>query len=127
MTDTTVAAVRRAERALYDAMIARDFAALERLLDADLAYVHSTAVSEGKAEYLAGVWRGDYEYSRVETPDARVRVYGGIALIDGVCEMHVGRQGAPKDRLRLLVVLAWRRDGDRWRLVHRHAARSTDG
>lgn len=127
MTDTSVDAVRRAERALYDAMIAQDFAALDRLLDADLAYVHSTAVSEGKAQYLAGVRRGEYEYSRIETPDARVRAYADVALLDGVCEMHVGRKGERKDRLRLLVVLAWRRHGDGWRLVHRHAVRSTDG
>jgi ketosteroid isomerase-like protein len=127
MTGTAIAEVRRAERALYDAMIARDLAALDRLLDADLAYVHSTGVSERKADYLAGVRRGDYEYSRIETPDARVRAYADVALVDGVCEMHVGRTGAPKDRLRLLVVLAWRRAGDGWRLVHRHATRSTDG
>jgi ketosteroid isomerase-like protein len=127
MTPAAVESVRRAERALYEAMIGRDFAALERLLDADLAYVHSTAVSETKPEYLAGVRRGDYAYSRIETPDVRVRVYADLALIDGVCEMHVGRNGERKDRLRLLVVLAWRRDGDDWRLVHRHAVRSTDG
>jgi ketosteroid isomerase-like protein len=127
MIDTAVDAVRRAERALYDAMIAQDFAALERLLDPDLAYVHSTAVSESKARYLGGVRRGDYDYARIEMPDARVRIYADVALIDGTCEMHVGRKGAPKDRLHLLVVLAWRRHGDGWRLVHRHATRAIDG
>jgi ketosteroid isomerase-like protein len=127
MTPAAVESVRRAERALYDAMITQDFAALQRLLDANLAYVHSTAVSENKAQYLEGVRRGDYDYSRIETPDARVRAYGDVALIDGACEMHVGRKGARKDRLRLLVVLVWRRHGDGWRLVHRHAVRSTDG
>jgi ketosteroid isomerase-like protein len=115
--------VRCAERALYDAMIARDFAALERILDPDLAYVHSTAVTESKKEYLAGVLRGLYEYEHIETPDARIRVYGQVALIDGVCDMRVGVTGAPKESIRLLFVLVWRNTGDGWRLVHRHATR----
>lgn len=121
--DTAGRDVRCAERALYDAMIARDFAALERILDPDLAYVHSTAVTESRAQYLAGVARGLYEYEHIETPDARIRVYGEVALIDGVCDMRVGVTGAPKESIRLLFLLVWRNSGDGWRLVHRHATR----
>jgi len=121
--DTVRREVRCAERALYDAMIARDFAALERILAPDLAYVHSTAVTESREQYLAGVARGLYEYEHIETPDARVRVHGQVALIDGVCDMRVGVAGAPKESIRLLFVLVWRKTGDGWRLVHRHATR----
>jgi ketosteroid isomerase-like protein len=121
--DTVRREVRCAERALYDAMIARDFAALEGILAPDLAYVHSTAVTEGKEQYLAGVARGLYEYERIETPEARVRVHGQVALIDGVCDMRVGAAGSPKESIRLLFVLVWRHGSDGWRLVHRHATR----
>ena len=115
--------VARAERALYDAMIAKDFAALDRLLDPDLAYVHSTAVSENKQQYMAGVERGLYEYESISMPGARIRIVGDVAMMDGTCEMRVGAAGAPKESLRLLTVLVWRNSADGWRLVHRHAAR----
>jgi ketosteroid isomerase-like protein len=123
MTDTTTAEVRRAERALYDAMIARDFAALDRMLDPDLVYVHSTAVSEGKTQYLAGVAAGQYEYESIGPVDGRVRVAGDIALVDGIGTMRVGMTGAAKELLHLRVVLVWRRSGHDWRLLHRHGIR----
>jgi hypothetical protein len=45
-------AVREAERALYRAMVAKDFAAIGKMLARDCLYVHSTAVAESKARYL---------------------------------------------------------------------------
>jgi ketosteroid isomerase-like protein len=104
-------------------MIARDFAALDRMLDPDLVYVHSTAVSEGKAQYLAGVAAGLYEYESIDMPGARVRECSEIALVDGICEMRVGKVGEPKALLHLLTVLAWRRTSGHWRLLHRHGLR----
>ena len=115
--------VRRAERALYDAMVAKDFAALRRILAPDLVYVHSTAVAESRDEYLAGVDQGLYEYASVESRDVRVRVHDTIALVDGICDMEVGARGEPKALIHLLFVLVWRRDQGEWRLVHRHATR----
>ena len=122
MTDD-VSEVLRAERALYEAMIAKDFAALERMLAPDLVYGHSTAVAETKEEYLAGVARGLYEYESIVSRDARVRVQGPVALVSGICDMRVGMKGKPKELIHLLFVLAWVNTGGEWRLLHRHATR----
>ena len=119
----TVQQILQAERALYQAMIAKDCTALERILAPDLVYVHSTAVAESKAEYLAGVAKGAYEYEGIATRDTRVRVYSTVTLIDGICDMRVGVAGQPKDLIHLLFVLVWVRDGAAWRLGHRHATR----
>jgi ketosteroid isomerase-like protein len=121
--DTASHEVTRAERALYDAMIARDYAALERILDPDLVYGHSTAVAEDKRQYLDGVRRGLYEYAAIDSRERRVRVAGDVALIDGICDMTVGETSKPKDAIHLMFVLAWRRAGGDWRLWHRHATR----
>lgn len=123
MTSAATTEIERVERALYDAMIAKDFAMLEHLLDPELAYVHSTAVTETRSRYLAGVARGAYEYETIAMPGARIRVHGPLATIDGVCEMRVGAAGAPKDALRLQVILVWRKTGDHWRLLYRQATR----
>jgi ketosteroid isomerase-like protein len=121
--DASARPILLAEHALYQAMIAKDFASLERILSPDLVYVHSTAVAESKAEYLAGVAKGWYEYETIATRESKVRVRGDVALIDGICDMRVGVAGRPKDLVRLLFVLVWVREGGAWRLTHRHATR----
>ena len=121
--EATVQQILRAERALYQTMIAKDYAAFERILSPDLVYVHSTAVAESKVEYLAGVANGSYEYESISTRDSKVRVRGDVALIDGICDMRVGVTGQPKDLIHLVFVLVWVRDGGAWRLEHRHATR----
>ena len=46
--------VAAAEQALYRAMIAQDFAALDAIIADDAVYIHSTAVGESKQGYLDG-------------------------------------------------------------------------
>ena len=121
--EARIAAVRAAEQALYRAQVAKDFAALERLLATDLAYVHSTAVSESKTEYLKGLADGLYDYETIASRNARVRLHGGVALIDGICTMKVGRHGREFETIDLLFVLVWVEEGGAWRLSHRHATR----
>ena len=121
--DATVQQILEAEHDLYRAMIAPDFAALERILAPDLVYVHSTAVAETKQEYLQGVAKGIHEYDDITTRGTHVRVHGNVALVDGICDMKVGKGKQPKDLIHLLFVLVWARDGAVWRLEHRHATR----
>jgi ketosteroid isomerase-like protein len=121
--EAAVQQILRAERALYQAMIAKDYAAFERILSPGLVYVHSTAVVESKQEYLAGVAKGLYDYESIVTREARVRVYGEVGLVDGICDMRVGAKGQPGELIHLLFVLVWVRGGDAWRLEHRQAMR----
>jgi ketosteroid isomerase-like protein len=123
---STEAEVRRTERALYDAMVVRDFAALERLLAPDLVYVHSTAVAETRTEYLAGVARGSYEYESVASRAVRVRGGGSTVLQDGICDMRVGTKGQAPQLIHLLFVLVWSKAPSGWQLLHRHATRMAD-
>lgn len=125
--ERAVQEVLRAERDLYRAMEAHDIEALRRMLAPDVVYVHSTAVSESREAYLAGVADGLYDYESVASRDVRVRVYGNVALVDGVCDMRVGERGKPRDLIRLMFALAWVRTDDGWTLVHRHAVRIPHG
>jgi ketosteroid isomerase-like protein len=115
--------IEAAELALYRAMIAQDFAALRELLADDLVYIHSTAVSESKDEYLAGVAAGLYDYGSIETRHARSWTHGDAVIRTGLVNMVVGERGKPKDDTNLLFTLVWRREVGRWRLVLRQATR----
>jgi hypothetical protein len=124
--DRVVMEVLGAEQELYRAMIAPDFSALERILSPEVVYVHSTSVAETRAEYLAGVAKGLYDYESIASREVRVRIHGAVAIEDGICAMRVGAAGKARDLINLLFVLVWVRERDAWRLVHRHATRMPD-
>lgn len=115
--------IRAAEAALYRAQIAKDLAALDRLLSPDLVYVHSTAVAESKRAYLDGIAQGLYEYAGIDSRDVRVRVGGDVAVTTGICDMVVGETGQRKQLTHLLFVLVWIRQAGAWRLAYRQATR----
>jgi len=118
--------VGKAERLLYAAMICKDYAALEQILSAGLVYVHSTAVAESKAEYLAGIAKGLYEYERIESHGVGTRVHGDVAIMSGTVVMSVGASGQPKAPVHLLFVLVWVKRADAWQLEYRQATRLSD-
>lgn len=124
MNDTAIGRdVCAAERELYRAMTAKDFAALEEILAPGLVYVHSTAVAESKREYLAGVAKGLYEYESVASRGVKIAVYGDCAVMRGICDMSVGAAGRPKEMTHLLFVLIWVKRSGAWRLEYRQATR----
>ena len=115
--------IRATETALYRAMIAKDFAALEKILSPDLVYVHSTAVSESKSTYLAGVAKGLYEYESIASRSVKIGIHGNVAVMSGIVDMSVGAAGKPKDTTHLLFVLIWIKHTAAWLLEYRQATR----
>lgn len=111
------------EDALYRAMIALDYSALDALLADDLTYVHSTGVVETKAEYLAALHAGLYEYGAISGVSGGTITQSGIAISSGVIDMLVGARGSAKSVIRLQHVLIWRQESGRWRLLLRQATR----
>jgi Domain of unknown function (DUF4440) len=121
MPDTESVANREAE--LYQAMLAFDYAALDRLLSDEVRYIHSTGVVETKAEYFAGMRAGLYEYGDIRILSGDTRVFGAAAMTAGVMEMVVGAHGSAKGTIRLQHVLVWQLEAGTWRLLLRQATR----
>ena len=116
-------AVTEAERALYRAMIAQDFATLDALLAEDVVYIHSTAVAETKEGYLRGVRDGLYDYAAIASSDVTLRHHGDVAIQTGTVRMDVGARGTPPTPTTLLFTLVWKREQLGWRLWQRQATR----
>lgn len=114
------------EQALYRAQVAGAVADIEPMLCADLRYLHSTGVAETREGYLAGVAGRLYEYGRIESRDVRLCVSEDLAIQDGIVDMTVSAQGAPKTLIHLLFCLVWRREGALWKLLYRQATRIPD-
>lgn len=114
--DKAAAEVLAADDARYAAMIAQDFAALDRLLADDLLYTHSTAVTDSKAEYLAALRGGKYRYKAVRREGASVRIHDRIAIVNGRSFLEVDVDGVPKS-LANVFVNVWVRTAAGWQMT----------
>jgi len=93
-----------AERRLFEAddercraMLAHDLDTLERVLADDVIYTHSSAVVEGKAQYLQALREGRSRYLAVQRKSAQVRMYGPVAIMHGhvIMQIEIQTGGAP--------------------------------
>lgn len=99
------------------ALIHKDFGMLDKLHADDLVYVHSTAAVDEKHTYLASLEDEGKRFLHIEREDARVRLWGTSAMIDG--KVHIDVQvGGQQRRVTSRFVGIWVcRDG-RWQLAH---------
>jgi ketosteroid isomerase-like protein len=116
-TDKSGAAeVLAADDARYAAMIAQDFAALDRLLADDLLYTHSTAATDTKAAYLAALRGGKYRYKAARCEGVTVRIHGTTAIVNGRGFIEVDVDGVPRS-LTNAFMNVWVRTPEGWRMT----------
>src|SRR3989442_5806915 len=110
--------VLRADDRRFEAMKKGDWAALDAALAEDLIYVHSTARQESKAEHIANLRGGKPHYRGIAPRDRRVRVVGGVGIVNGASDIHVERAGQENPvTVRYLAVYAQARAD--WRMIAR--------
>jgi putative salt-induced outer membrane protein YdiY/ketosteroid isomerase-like protein len=112
------AEVRAAERALADAMHARDAAALERLLAPGYRLRSSPDIDRATwiRNALTLCW-GD----RSDFTDVEVRAYDDTAVASFVLTFYVNPTTCMPATLRSLITDLWVREADGWRLAVRHS------
>jgi hypothetical protein len=116
VADDVVAQVLAAEDRRYEALIGPDLPALERLFHERLSYAHSSGVRDTKAEYLAKIESGYYDYSRLNHPVERVDVVGDTAVVVGRMDADLLVEGTPKT-LDVLALAVWTRETGEWQLL----------
>jgi hypothetical protein len=114
--DDVTAEVLAAEDRRYQALLGPDLPALKRLFHERLSYAHSSGVRDTKAEYLAKIESGYYDYTRSEHPVERVDVVGDTAVVSGRMTADLLVQGRPKS-LDVLALAVWTRDTGEWQLL----------
>jgi ketosteroid isomerase-like protein len=114
--------VRAAVQQFNDAARKGDEAALNKLLSADLIYVHSSAKIENKAECVAALVKGKPDFQ--VAPGFHVNVYGNSAVVHGKMTANLIQNGAPA-KLELDLMQVWVKMGKTWQMVARHTARIT--
>jgi len=100
----------------FAAMIARDFAALEKMTHDELLYTHSSGVTDSKASWLESMKSGKVKYKGASCSERQVKFFGEVALIRGRAAIEVDIGGQPKS-LRLLFLNAWTRTPQGWKFA----------
>jgi hypothetical protein len=116
VTDDVVAEVLAAEDRRYEALLGPDLPTLERLFHERLSYAHSSGVRDTKAEYLAKIENGYYDYTRSDHPVERVDVVGDTAVVSGRMTADLLVQGEPKS-LDVLALAVWTKESGEWQLL----------
>lgn len=76
--------VASAERALHRAMLAADTKTLEAFLDGGFIWTHRTGEQMTRQQLLDQLGLGQLKYSKLETDDVTVAMYGDTAVVRGV-------------------------------------------
>ena len=100
----------------FGAMIARDFAALDKLVHDELLYTHSSGVTDTKGSWLESMKSGKVKYKSASCTERHVRFFGEVALIRGRAAIEAEIGGQAKS-LRLLFLNAWTRTPQGWKFA----------
>ena len=85
---TAESEVRTAQRERFEAMMHRDVAALDTLLDDGLTY-HSGGMVQTRQQFINTVKKQQLVYESITPSAVRVHVYDGLALATGRSQMRV--------------------------------------
>jgi len=111
--------VMAAVDAWKQAALKGDAAALDKLFHKDLAYTHSSAKVENKAEAIEGATKSGSVAKAIEYHDVTTHVYGSTAIVKGKFDITSGA-GVVNH---LDVLMVWLKSPQGWQLVARQAVK----
>ncbi len=115
-------AVLKLEQQWEDALLKSDVAALEKLYDDSLAYIHSNGSVDNKTIYIGNIKSGVTRYESMKRDDIRVNVYGNTALVTCHWRVQVLARGNKLDtNARYIHVYVKQKNG--WKMVAHQSTR----
>jgi ketosteroid isomerase-like protein len=109
-------AIHELESRRFRAMCEADAATLGELLADDLLYTHSSAATDGKASYIAGVTSKKWQYRKIERPEESIQVYGDTAVVTGRVLIDIVVEGNAK-KMNSRYTDIWVKGAKGWQMV----------
>jgi len=110
------AEIRDAEQSWANAVLHRDYAALNRIFSDRLIYAHSTGAIQNKQEYLDRLRSGAQRYDSIVHESTRVVPYGDAAVSHSILRMTGVSNGKPFND-HVMALHLWVRQDGRWVLA----------
>ena len=114
--------VKALEKKRFEVTVAGDYAALEKLLAADLIYVHSNGKVDNEKTFLESLTSGASKYKKIVPEEMNARQLGEFVFVDGRGKFQVESNGQTND-LNLTYLDVWAKRNGTWQMVHWHSAR----
>ena len=108
--------IRDAEKAWASAIVAKDFATLDRMLTPDLIYAHSTGAIDDKTKYLEKMRGGKQVYAAIDQNSITVRMHGNAAVAHSQIQMRGHNDDGPFND-RLMAMHLWVKSNGKWLLA----------
>jgi hypothetical protein len=110
------AEVRAHEDRRFEAMVAGNRPALEKLLHDGLVYTHSNSSVDSKASFVDAVVSRRSGYQKIERPEEQIQVYGDAAVVTGRARIEL--QNASGHRvLNLRYTDVWVKGAGGWQMI----------
>jgi ketosteroid isomerase-like protein len=110
--DSAEKEVRKAMDDNLAAIIHKDAAALNREYTDDYFRIDATGKVSGKSEFIANVMNPDYETTKSELSDVKIRVYGNVAVVTELVTSAGGPKGkTPTEHVARQTVVWLKQDG----------------
>ena len=108
--------------AMYKAMIAKDTAALGKILSEDSVLVHMTGHRHPRHEYLREIASGVLNYYHVETDSLDITVEGDTARMVGKSRVNAAVYGGGRHTWRLQMDSQLRKIDGKWLITYSKAS-----
>jgi len=112
----TRAQIEQLETARRTAMLTGDVAKLEPLLGPSMTWVHASSKVDDKSSFLQGFAAGTLQCFELNHRETDISIHGPIALVTGIVEMDVARNGERRIALNRYSCL-WKAQGERIQLL----------
>ncbi|MBQ9515461.1 MAG: nuclear transport factor 2 family protein [Ruminococcus sp.] len=115
MSDTT--AVQNCYKAMYAAMIDKDRAGLEEVLDDSFVLVHMTGMHQNREEFITAVLDGTLNYYSAVHENLPVTVNGDSAVITGQSYVQAAVFGGGKHYWHLQQKCSLKKTDGQWKIT----------
>ena len=114
--------IEKLYKQMYQAMIAKDTAALDTILAEGSVLVHMTGTRQSKMQYLHEIEDGILNYYSVEDDEIRITVNGSTAEMTGRSRVNAAVYGGGRHTWRLQMKSKLSKADGRWQFVESKAS-----
>ena len=116
------------EAGFHQALLAADVGKLESLLDETFTWTHDNGIQKTRQQLLDDVKSGRLKYSKIETNNVRVSIYGDTGVVRGVSlrqySANSGANGSANTTpFTIFYTLTFVNRGDDWKIVAMHSSK----
>ena len=118
-------AIRELEAKRIDGIVRRDQKLLESVMHESLTHVHMSGKVDDRDHAISGVMNA--QFTALERPDLKVKIYGDSAVLTGPLIAHLTRPTGEKAVLKAVGIQVAHRFPDGWKFVAYQVTRDETG